>query len=76
MSLFEFYRLLQRHDWSYNYSDDHRVWQKGMDEANMIQHILKCNSRDEKYRNLYEKYREWFWDTSGDVVKPDAPEEV
>ena len=53
MSLFEFYRLLQRHDWSYNYSDDHRVWQKGMDEANMIQHILKGNSRDEKYRNLY-----------------------
>ena len=48
MSLFEFYRLLQRHDWSYNYSDDHRVWQKGMDEANMIQHILKGNSRDEK----------------------------
>ena len=76
MSLFEFYRLLHIHDWSYNYSDDHRVFQKGQDESNMIRHILDGNSRDEKYRNLYERYREWFWDTSGDVVKPDAPEEV
>ena len=76
MTLTEFYDLLKRHDWSYNYSDDHRVWQKGQDESNMIRHILDGNSRDEKYRNLYERYREWFWDTSGDVVKPDAPEEV
>ena len=75
MSLFEFYRLLQRHDWSYNYSDDHRVWQRGQDESNMIQHILRGNSRDEKYRNLYERYREWFWDTSGDITKPERPED-
>ena len=41
----------------------------------MIQHILRGNSRDEKYRNLYERYREWFWDTSGDITKPERPED-
>ena len=76
MNLFEFYRLLQRHDWSYNFSDDHKVWQKGRDEANMIQHILDGNKRDEKFRNLYDQYHNWFWDTNGDVAKPIAPEEV
>ena len=46
MTLTEFYDLLKRHDWSYNYSDDHRVWQRGQDESNMIQPILRGNSRD------------------------------
>ena len=76
MSLFEFYRLLQRHDWSYNYSDDHRMWTKGRDEANMIEHILKGNSHDPKFRSLYDEYRSWFWDVTGDITKPNAPEEV
>ena len=29
-------RLLQFHDWYYNYSDDHSVWQRGMSERDKI----------------------------------------
>jgi hypothetical protein len=29
-------RLLQFHDWSYEFSDDHRVWKRGTDERNAI----------------------------------------
>ncbi len=29
-------RLLQFHDWYYNYSDDHSVWQRGQREHDAI----------------------------------------
>ena len=28
--------LLSKHDWTYNYSDDHRAWVKGNKEADEI----------------------------------------
>lgn len=31
----------QSHDWFYNYSDDHRVWQRGKDERHVIDELLK-----------------------------------
>ena len=74
MTIQEFYDLLKAHDWSYQYSDDHRYWSKGRDEANMIEHILKGNSHDPKFRNLYEEFREWAFDALGDVTKPEKPE--
>ena len=74
MSLAEVYSLLASHDWSYQYSDDHRHWSKGNDESNMIQHILQGNSHDPKFRNLYDQYRLWAFDTIGDVTKPEKPE--
>ena len=29
-------RLLQIHDWHYEFSDDHRVWQRGVDQWDSI----------------------------------------
>ena len=29
-------RLLQFHDWQYEFSDDHRVWQRGVAERDAI----------------------------------------
>ena len=29
-------QLLKSHDWSYEFSDDHRVWKRGTDERNAI----------------------------------------
>jgi hypothetical protein len=29
-------KLLQSHDWSYEFSDDHRVWKRGTAERNAI----------------------------------------
>ncbi len=74
MDLQEFYDLLKRHDWSFNYSDDHRQWQRGRDQLNQIQYILKQNEDEPKYRALFDHYRECAFDVLGDVTKPERPE--
>jgi hypothetical protein len=74
MTLQEFYDLLARHDWSFNYSDDHRQWQRGHDQLNQIQHILKQNEDNPSYSSLYDHYRDWAFDALGDVTKPEKPE--
>jgi hypothetical protein len=34
-------RLLQFHDWHYEFSDDHRVWQRGVDQWDSIKQEQK-----------------------------------
>lgn len=34
-------RLLQIHDWQYEFSDDHRVWQRGVDQWDSIKQEQK-----------------------------------
>lgn len=36
IKLSEFEDMLSSHDWFYNYSDDHRAYQKGNDESKAI----------------------------------------
>ena len=74
MTLQEFYDLLKVHDWSYQYSDDHRYWTKGRDQDNMIHHILDGNSKDLRFRKLYDEYQAWAFDVEGDITKPERPE--
>ncbi len=73
MNIGEFYDLLKVHDWTYDYSDDHRHWQRGRDQLNQIQHIMNQNKDDSRYRALFDQYRLWAFDTKGDVVKPERP---
>lgn len=35
-TLSNFARMLRKHDWYYNYSDDHRAWTKGRDSWKKI----------------------------------------
>ena len=44
---------LKRHDWSYDYSDDHRVWQRGVDERNAIRNLQKVIDPDFEVYNKY-----------------------
>jgi len=37
----EFFKLLEKHDWYYQYSDDHRAWEKGSNESKRIQAIAQ-----------------------------------
>ena len=37
----EFFKLLETHDWYFQYSDDHRAWTKGQAEASRIQSIAQ-----------------------------------
>ena len=44
---------LKSHDWTYQYSDDHRVWKKGQEESQAIGSMMKILDPDMK---IYKKY--------------------
>jgi hypothetical protein len=55
-------RLLQFHDWHYDYSDDHSVWQRGQrehdaigEEQRRLIHVVKVPL--EEVMALTDKYR-------------------
>jgi len=52
--------LLKSHDWYYQYSDDHSVWQRGRDQADEIrrQKDICCGlGLDSIANELYNKYK-------------------
>lgn len=70
MTLSEYYKRLLVHDWSYEYSDSHAVWERGSQE----QHILNVASREsEAHRKLYEEFRNWAFYHK---PKPKPPDEI
>lgn len=53
---------LKQHDWYYEYSDDHGVWQRGDNKANWIRSEIKyLNSLglEEQVQALWEQYCPW-----------------
>ena len=75
LTLVEFYDLLVRHDWTYQYSDDHRAWEKGRKSWDWIQGVLMQNEEyTPVFRDLYNRYSEWVRDVHGNVTKPERPE--
>lgn len=46
----QFQELLNEHDWWYNMSEDHRIWQKGLDEENQI--LALCRNNPE-FKQMY-----------------------
>ena len=42
--LVKYEELLKRHDWTYNYSDDHRAWSKGNKESQEISQLKRTLS--------------------------------
>ena len=58
MDLFEV--MLQKHDWTYHYSDDHRYYTKGRDEAHKIRIMMERLEEagfGDQAKELFEKYR-------------------
>ena len=49
----EYIAKLKSHDWTYDYSDDHRVWQRGVDERNAIRNLQKVIDPDFEVYNKY-----------------------
>ena len=59
MTLQEFEQLLKVHDWTYQYSDDHRAWDKGREQANKIDKARKLlveKGLKEEADKLHYKY--------------------
>ena len=75
LTLVEFYDLLLRHDWTYQYADDHRHYAKGERERRQIQFVMDQNEEyTPVFRDLYNRYLEWVNAPHGDVTKPERPE--
>ena len=37
----EFIKLCKHHDWTFEYSDDHRAWKKGREERDFLMSCVK-----------------------------------
>lgn len=53
---------LKHHDWTFQYSDDHRVWTRGMDQQHRIRDLKNLTDELDKDRSqkLYWKHSFWF----------------
>lgn len=57
--LHDFKDACRTHDWYYNYSDDHRVWQKGSQQSARISSMLKElkeHGLGDKAEEIYKEY--------------------
>jgi hypothetical protein len=54
MAIEQFKVMLRNHDWTYNYTDDHRVWKRGQQQHDRIQWL--CNNYPE-LKAVYEQHR-------------------
>ena len=53
-------QMLQNHDWFYHFSDDHRYYVKGRDEAQRIRVTIECLAElglETEAKELFETYR-------------------
>lgn len=51
--LIEFYEMLQRHDWFYEFSDDHSVWQRGETSKTKL---ISISTQTPEHRTLYNGF--------------------
>ena len=56
VSLIDFYQMLEWHDWFYSYSDDHRVWLNGQENAGKLAEIAKQSEEHNKLFRDYSKH--------------------
>lgn len=73
ISLREYWELLNNHDWFYQWSDDHRVYQKGFRESQELS-TLSIHGKD--FQDLYQAFNDWHIANvlrQDDVKKPKKP---
>jgi len=71
MGLEEYYDKLRHHDWYYAYSDDHRVWSRGNENAQRLRDI--ADTHGPEYKRLYEEYRASVHDGKPKPERPGEP---
>ena len=50
----DYIKLLYSHDWTYQYSDDHRYYKKGRAEEKRLKDLAQVN---EEFEKLYKEKR-------------------
>lgn len=53
MTLEEYQKLIDEHDWLYQYTDDHRVWKREEQKRQLIRHI--ATQLKGKFLELYNE---------------------
>jgi hypothetical protein len=53
-SLYQFHKLLQNHDWTYEYSDDSRMYRRGQQQRKAIEDAIARGGQ--AYQDLYDKF--------------------
>jgi len=51
----EFFYLLQKHDWTFEYSDSGEVWRRGLAERK----TLESKMEGPLFKKVYDDYRDW-----------------
>ena len=69
----EFFDLLKAHDWTFERSDDPRMFERGSKQERVIERAKDDNWHhgDGTFDKMYRDYMTWAWDTQGDVTKPE-----
>lgn len=55
-------QLMKNHDWTYHYSDDHRVWRRGEESSARLtsaMQTLKSQGLEQQVQALWEQYCPW-----------------
>jgi hypothetical protein len=71
-SINDFYNKLEKHDWSYKFSDSSDAYNIGSAQEEEIQQIIKQGGS--KYKKLYEDYYKYAFGKSD--IKPEIPKEL
>lgn len=56
MNIEQYFNLCSTHDWFYQYSDDHRVWEEGSRHAERIRYLASDN---EAYEKIRQEFNNW-----------------
>ena len=70
MTLEDFKKLLDSHDWFYHFSDDHSYWVAGERSSAQISYVLRNGTDDMK--KLYNEYHARYFNTPS-FVTADRP---
>ncbi len=68
ISLYEYYEILDGHDWHYEMSDDGRVYQEGKRSKDRIDSIRKQSPGHEK---LCDEFKVWMFRDGAIPVMPE-----
>lgn len=68
MLLKEYYNLLDKHDWFYEYSDDFSVWSAGQ---NKRQKLLAIAKESDTHKQLYIAFEQYKFNQAPKPKEPD-----
>lgn len=58
-SIAEYYEMLKRHDWYFDFSDDHKVWEEGIANIRLLRAIAEANGAD--YKRMFDGFKQAYF---------------